>query len=194
MFISLYPWLKQSGIFTVGALLAIASTACTASANLPSSISPSHVSPSSISQPLKSAYSPAHLLASEQSPTETELLQRNAVRVLQDYYSAIDRQDYRQAYLAWDGEGTASQQSFEQFKQGFENTASTAVSVGEPGELDSAAGSIYIEIPVTISAITQDGTEQEFRGSYVLRKANRVPGSTATQRQWHLYSADITSN
>jgi hypothetical protein len=94
--------------------------------------------------------------------------------------------------LAWDRDGAASQQSFQQFKQGFANTASVAVEVGEPGKLDGAAGSVYIKIPVTVTAITRNRTRQRFRGSYVLRRVNDVPGSTPEQRRWHLYSANIT--
>jgi hypothetical protein len=95
--------------------------------------------------------------------------------------------------LSWEREGATSQQSFEQFKQDFANTESTAVEVGEPGRVEGAVGSSYIEIPVLITAITTDGTSQQFRGSYVLRRVNDVAGSTSDQRRWHLYSAKITS-
>lgn len=67
-----------------------------------------------------------------------------------------------------------------------------SVEVGDPGRLDGAAGSTYIEIPVTVTAVTQQGTPQRFQGSYVLRRVNGVPGSTPEQQQWHLYSAKIT--
>ena len=116
---------------------------------------------------------------------------QQAVQVIRDYYRAISRRDYKRAYLAWDEDGARSQQSFEQFEQGFANTASAAVDIGKPGRLDGAAGSIYIEIPVTVTAITTDGTQQRFRGSYVLRQVNHVPGSTSEQRRWHLYLANM---
>jgi hypothetical protein len=112
--------------------------------------------------------------------------------VVRSYYRAIARRDYEQAYSAWEDNGAASHQSLEQFRQGFANTASIAVDIGTPGELNGAAGSIYIEIPVTVTAVTEGGTPQRFRGSYVLRRVNNVPGSTPEQRQWHLYSANIT--
>lgn len=117
---------------------------------------------------------------------------QEAVQVIRDYYSATARRDYKQAYLTWNGDGAASQQSFKQFKQGFANTKSTTVKVGEPGEIEGAAGSSYIEIPVTVTATTKNGTRQQFRGSYVLRRVNDVPGSTPKQRRWHLYRAKIT--
>ncbi|BAY48681.1 hypothetical protein SAMD00079811_63070 [Scytonema sp. HK-05] len=53
--------------------------------------------------------------------------------------------------------------------QGFANTASVAVEVGEPGRLDGAAGSSYIKIPVSVTAITTNGT------CNILRKvANKI--------------------
>ncbi|MEH2421627.1 MAG: hypothetical protein V7K48_12105 [Nostoc sp.] len=94
---------------------------------------------------------------------------------MNDYYSAIARQDYKQAYSAWEGNGAASKQSFEQFKQGFANTTSVAVEVGKPGRPDPGAGSIYIEIPVTVTAIGTNGRN-----------------STAiSQQQWELASLDL---
>ena len=129
------------------------------------------------------------------SPTQNtsgdESSSQAAVRVIRDYYSAIARQDYQQAYLDWDTEGSASQQSFEQFKQGFANTVSTTVEVGKPEAPNGSAGSVYLEVPVTVNAKTTNATLQRFHGSYVLRRVNNVSGSTPTQREWHLYSADL---
>ncbi|MEA5506411.1 hypothetical protein VB735_25530 [Halotia wernerae UHCC 0503] len=178
---SLRIWLKQHRLVVGEMLLAIAMTACTAPTSQPLAVNtPSPASPSN---------DPS--LVSHTQNAAAEPLEQQAVQVIRDYYSAIARGDYKQAYSAWYGDGTASQQSFEQFKQGFANTKSTAVKVGEPGKIDGAAGSSYIKIPVTVTAITKNGTQQRFRGSYVLRRVNNVPGSTPNQRRWHLYSANI---
>jgi hypothetical protein len=170
-------------------LYTISLTACSSSSTSQppiASMSPI-ASPSIVSGSPSPSISPTQPSASDSSP------QQEAVQVIRDYYSAIARRDYEQAYLSWEREGATSQQSFEQFKQGFANTESTAVEVGEPGRVEGAVGSSYIEIPVLITAITTDGTSQQFRGSYVLRRVNDVAGSTSDQRRWHLYSAKITS-
>jgi hypothetical protein len=167
--LSLCSWLKRYQVGIGGVLIAIAIPVC--------SVSWASIPTSSCGSPVSTAIEP---------------LRQQAVQVIRNYYSAIARQDYQQAYLAWDQNGAASQQSFEQFKQGFANTACVAVEVGEPGQPDGAAGSSYIQIPVTVTAITRDGMPQRFRGSYVLRRVNDVPGSTPEQRRWHLYSANIT--
>lgn len=197
---SLYLWLKQRRIVVGGVLFAIVITACSTSvkSQLPSVNTPSRVSPSITSSPPLPPTSPTQSKSSSpagsptQSPADLEPHQQEAVQVIRDYYNAIDRRNYEQAYSAWEVEGAASQQSFEEFKQGFANTASVAVTVGEPGRIDAAAGSLYIEIPITVTATTTSGTSQRFRGSYVLRRVNDVPGSTPEQRQWHFYSANLT--
>jgi hypothetical protein len=188
MNISAYTQLKRHCITVGGALLAIALTACNASATSPSPAAntPSTASPAIAASPT----SPSSLARSASSVTPEQ--QAEAIQAIRNYYEAINHRDYQQAYLLWDGEGAASQQSFEQFKQGYTDTQSTGVTVGEPGRGDGAAGSVYIEIPVTITAVTQSGTQQRFRGSYVLRRANAGPVSTPEARQWHLYSARLT--
>lgn len=182
----LYIWLKQHLIAVGGVLLAIAITGCNASVKSQPPANTPSVANLIASSPTPASVSPT------QSAANTKPPEQQAVQVIRDYYSAIARQDYKQAYSAWEGNGAASKQSFEQFKQGFANTTSVAVEAGKPGRPDPGAGSIYIEIPVTVTAIATNGTPQRFRGSYVLRRVNDVPGSTPEQRRWHLYSAKIT--
>ncbi|MEH1899670.1 MAG: hypothetical protein V7K94_31170 [Nostoc sp.] len=185
---SSYTRLKQRCAVVGGVLVAIAITAYSAPAKsqLPSANTPAVANSSLSSSPAPVSGSPTQSIASA-TP-----IQQAAVQAIRDYYSAISSQDYRRAYSAWDRNGAASQQSFEQFKQGFANTASTAVEVGTPGRLDGATGSSYIKIPVTVSATTTTGTPQRFRGSYILRRVNGVSGSNPEQRGWHLYSANLT--
>lgn len=143
---------------------------------------------------------PAPTATAEPSPTEpsapasednTTVLQQEAIQVIRDYYSAINRGDYSAAYAMWQGDGMARQQSLEQFEQGFADTSSVAVDVGDPGEIEGAVGSLFIEIPVTVTAVMTNGRPQRFIGSYSLRRVNDVPGATPEQLQWHLQSANI---
>ena len=182
--------LKHFRIAIAGVLLTIVLTAC----NTPtSSESPteSQSPPANIPPVASSSFAASPTLST--SPTQNaDSAEPEAVQVIRDYYSAINRQDYRQAYLAWDRNGAASGQSFEQFKQGFANTTSTTITVGEPSRVDAAAGSLYIRIPVTIAAVTKDGTQEQFRGSYALRRANSGLNSMPEPRRWYLNSAKIT--
>lgn len=200
----LHSWLKQGGIAVGGGLMAIALTACSTS---PRDQTPVAAAPPPIGTPVATlspapqntsspnappAASPAVPTTPTKSISSAEPSGQTAAQVVRSYYSAIAHKDYSQAYSAWGNSGSDSQQSFEQFKQGFANTASTSVEVGKPSDSGGAAGSTYVEIPVTVRATTINGTQQQFQGHYVLRRVNDVPGSTAAQRQWHLYSADLT--
>lgn len=115
----------------------------------------------------------------------------DARAVVQRYYAAIDRHDYRTAYRAWSRGGQASGQSYRQFVRGFADTRHTSVTMGTPGRPEGAAGSTYIRVPVTVRATLNNGTPQRFAGSYTLRRVNDIDGSTAEQRQWHLESASL---
>lgn len=185
--------LKQHRTTIGGVLLAIALSACsTHPASQSTSASPLSnsslpVSPTTAAQSTPSLSLPSSTAQSSVSSSP----QQEAAQVIRDYYSALNRQDYAAAYSTWEGNGASSQQSFEQFRQGFANTTSTSVEVGQPGRLDSAAGSSYIEIPVTVTAVTHNGTHQQFQGSYVLRRVNGIPGSTSEQRRWHFQSANL---
>lgn len=116
---------------------------------------------------------------------------QGAANVIRRYYADLDRGDFRAAYGRWGNDGQDSHQSFADFKRGFAETATTSVEVGAPGDGEGGAGSIYIDVPVTVHARLKDGTEQRFSGHYSLRRVNDVPGSTQAQRRWHLYAAAL---
>ena len=114
----------------------------------------------------------------------------DAVAVLRDYYAAIAARDYARAHAMWSDDGRASGQTLEQFANGFANTASVVAEPGEPGRVEPAAGSRYIEVPVSITATRDDGSVHRYLGNYTLRRAV-VDGASAAQRAWRIASADI---
>jgi hypothetical protein len=77
-------------------------------------------------------------------------------------------------------------QSFEKFVGGFSDTASVSVEIGAPGEIEGAAGSNYIQIPVIISATSTDGSQQKFAGTYTMRSSNM-----ADDKSWYINSAKV---
>ncbi|MDQ4079683.1 MAG: hypothetical protein M3125_02920 [Gemmatimonadota bacterium] len=110
--------------------------------------------------------------------------------VLREYYAAINAGDYRSAYALWENGGAASDQTYDEFAAGFAETRSAQVDVGTPGRVEGAAGSRYVEIPVTIRAVTKSGENQRFEGTYVLRRSV-VDGAPPEQRRWHIYRATL---
>lgn len=115
---------------------------------------------------------------------------QDAVAVIRDYYAAINRRDYAAAHALWSDGGRASGQSVQQFADGFADTTGVSVEILAPGQVDAAAGSRYIEVPVAITATHSDGRQQRFVGAYTLRRAV-VDGATADQRAWRIGTADL---
>ena len=114
-----------------------------------------------------------------------------AIDVVHEYYDAINARDYRRAYELWSGKGEASKQSFEEFRDGYANTESVEIDTsGEPGDLERAAGSQYVKIPLRLKARTKDGKMQNFWGEYTLRRS-MVDGATPDQREWRIYAAEF---
>lgn len=114
----------------------------------------------------------------------------DAAAVVDAYYAAIAAGQYPRAYALWSGRGQASGQTAQQFAAGFADTASVSVDVGAPGRIDAAAGSRYVEIPVTVTATRRDGSVHRYAGAYTLRRAV-VDGATDEQRAWRIASADL---
>lgn len=114
----------------------------------------------------------------------------DAVAVVREYYAAINARSYGRAYALWSDGGRASGQSPQQFADAFDATAGIAVQIGEPGRIEAAAGSRYVEVPVSLAATGEDGELRRYRGAYVLRQAV-VDGADDGQRAWRIASADL---
>jgi hypothetical protein len=126
----------------------------------------------------------------EVSPAQMDLAAAQAV--IREYYDAIASRDYQRAYLLWGDSGRSSDQTFEEFRAGFRNTAAVDVRVGEPGRIEGAAGSRFVVIPVQIEAEEVSEGVQRFAGSYTLRRAV-VEGASEAQLRWHIFAADISA-
>ena len=109
----------------------------------------------------------------------------DALRVVQAYYEAIDAGNYPRAYTYWERNGTASQQSYTVFVQGFASTDSVTLATGQ-AQTNAAAGSVYTEVPVVVFPQQRDGSRQPFCGTYRLRRANASPFDTFG---WRINSA-----
>lgn len=115
---------------------------------------------------------------------------QDALSVLHDYYAAINARQYDRAYSLWSDDGKASGQTQQQFTNGFADTVNVEARFGEPGRVDAAAGSRFIQVPLSIMATHDNGDVRRYIGSYTLRRAV-VDGATPEQRAWRVASADI---
>lgn len=116
----------------------------------------------------------------------------DAVRVVREYYDAINRGAYDRAYALWSDRGAASGKNLQQFSDGFADTTRDSVDIQRPpaSAVEGAAGSRYLEIPVRVIATRRDQGSTTYIGSYVLRRS-MVDGASAEQRKWRIQSARL---
>jgi len=107
---------------------------------------------------------------------------RDAVRA---YYAAVNARDFGAAQALWDGTRAAAQLAAD-----YADAASVELTVGAPRPPEGAAGSVYVEVPVTVTTRRRDGSVQRQAGRYTLRRA-QVDGASAAQRAWHITAVDL---
>lgn len=113
--------------------------------------------------------------------------EQEAVAAVNAYYDALRRGDLARAYAAWSDGGRASGRTPEQFAAGMGDLSIASVSLGEPGRVEGAAGSRFVEVPVTVTSRGSDGREVRQIGSFVMR-SSQVEGAS---RGWHIASAEL---
>lgn len=110
-----------------------------------------------------------------------------AAGIAREYFALVGAKAYPMALALWGSNAPGKDDLAKQY----DKYAAFDATVGAPGQPEGAAGSSYIEIPVTASARLKSGGMEKLSGTIVLRRVNDVPGSTAAQRHWHIYSVDL---
>lgn len=112
---------------------------------------------------------------------------QGAADVVQHYYALIGSGEYEKAWtLRWGSEGPG----VDRFVASFAPYAEYHATVGTPTEIQGAAGSLYVDVPVQLYGRKKDGKPFGSAGTITLRRANDVPGSTAAERRWRIYTND----
>jgi hypothetical protein len=112
-----------------------------------------------------------------------------AANIVEQYAALLEQGRFAEAHrLSGD-----NQQSDTAFAATFDQFATIEASVGKPGDMEGAAGSIYVNVPLTLSGKLKGGGKYSMSGPVTLRRVNNVPGSTAEQRRWHISATDLKS-
>lgn len=111
-----------------------------------------------------------------------------AAVVVQRYGALIARHRFAEARSLWGDAASAA--AFESVLRQF---IEAHVEVGEPGESEGAAGSIYVTVPAIFSGPGSHGSALRRSAKVILRRVNDVPGSTEAQRRWHIQRIEWTS-
>lgn len=111
------------------------------------------------------------------------------VSLLASYYDAVNRQEYRRAWEYWENPPSSS---YEEFVTGYGETAHVLLVVSPPTHIEGAAGSQYVSIPTLLISTHIDGSQHNFVGCYVARRANPdIEGAPADG--WLLFSATVAA-
>lgn len=118
---------------------------------------------------------------------------QGAGNIVQTYYALVSEKRYDDAWRLWTQGGEGSGMTAQAFAAGFAQYASYNANIGAPSEIEGAAGSLFVTVPVQIYARKKSGEEVHQLGEATLRRVNDVPGSTAEQRAWHIDRIDLQS-
>jgi hypothetical protein len=125
----------------------------------------------------------------EQPAAEPDKTPQGAVTVADAYFDLLRAGDYAKAWSVWPGaDGGVTKDAF---VGAYEKYSAYDAKLGAPGSTEGAAGSIYIEIPVQVTATLKSGGTEQLSGTVALRRVNDVDGSTLAQRTWHIHSVEL---
>ncbi len=104
-----------------------------------------------------------------------------AGQVVQHYGALIEQKRFAEAERLW-----TSAESAAQFARQLRQYSDIHLEIGNPGDSEGAAGSIYVTVPVIFYGDEAKGAEFRRSADVILRRVNDVPGSTEEQRRWHI--------
>ena len=168
------------------AALTLALSACNQAAPVPSELVETPVATVEPSpRPSQTTAPPPALPVAEDltAPTlvaEAEKGEKGARNVLLEWARAIERRDFARADAQW-GAGASDAKSVAQFG----NYRTITVGFGD-GDVEGGAGSLYYEVPLSVTGKRRDATTVTRKGTIVLRRVNDVDGATLAQLRWHV--------
>jgi len=174
--------MKSRHLLVVGALVALPSCGPQRQAQEPARNSTAPIVPAPNAPP---AVSSKPTPAPAEKPTVDPKSSEAAVDLVRGLVDLLDGGKFNEAYMLL-GPGAPPRPDFDRH---FSQYSNLKVSVGDAGEQEGAAGSIYLSVPITISGVS-NGKHVNRSATVILRRVNDVPGSTEAQRHWHIERID----
>jgi len=119
-------------------------------------------------------------LAEPRGPIDPKSVEA-AGQIVQQYGALIEQGRWTESWKLWTDPAAARQ-----FDRNWRDFSEIHLEIGDLGESEGAAGSIYTSVPVAFYGTRKTGAEYRERAAVVLRRVNDVPGSTEAQRRWHI--------
>lgn len=104
-----------------------------------------------------------------------------AGQVVQHYAALVEQKKFAEAAALWSDAAAAAKTT-----QTLKTYAQAHMQVGKPFDMEGAAGSSYISVPVVLYGKLDSDAIRNHSGTAILRRVNDVPGSTEAQRRWHI--------
>jgi len=108
-----------------------------------------------------------------------------AGQVVQQYGAMIEQGRWTASRELW-----SDAEAAKAFERNFRTYADVHIEIGDLGEPEGAAGSIYVTEPVNFYGKKNGGGDYHRAATVTLRRVNDVPGSTDAQRRWHIERID----
>ena len=108
-----------------------------------------------------------------------------AGQVMQSYGALIEQKRWKEASALWDEPANGVQ-----YGNTLKDYTEVHLNIGKPGELEGAAGSSYVTVPIVFYGTTHGGAPFKCPADATLRRVNDVPGSTERQRRWHIWTIE----
>ncbi|WP_176597285.1 MULTISPECIES: hypothetical protein [Sphingobium] len=114
---------------------------------------------------------------------------QGAAQVVQGYYGLLEEKRYDDAQDLWNDNSAIGAEDDVRFAARFRGFSEVHAHVGAPGEMEGAAGSLFVTVPVQVyGRIAVNGKPWYRLRQVTLRRANDVPGSSEADRRWHIES------
>lgn len=108
-----------------------------------------------------------------------------AAAVVQAYAALAEQRDFAAAAEHWTDAGNAAQ-----FAADLDDYPKVAMTVGKAGDVEGAAGSLFVKVPLALKLTLRSGSPYEMTCAARLRRVNDVPGATAKQLRWNIEAID----
>lgn len=108
----------------------------------------------------------------------------------QRWADALEARDWETARQVWGESGMASGLDADEFETAFSKYRTIDISFGEARQ-EGAAGTLYYEVPVTMTGELENGDAYRMEGPLLISRVNDVPGASTEERKWHIEMTDL---
>ena len=135
------------------------------------------------------AGTPGGLAVDQVAPPPAEIDPKSAegaADAVRRYFAAIGAKDYAAAQAL-----VGPKVDLKVFERRLSSYPIYRANVGKPGQMEGAAGSSYVEVPIQTYGRMQSGELFSRLETVQLKRVNDVPGATPEQLMWRIQTIDV---